>query len=953
MIKTINNDFNVNDFDFVITPSYLENYYKERFLDDDVLISNIKNFVLNNYTGDKTLASDFDSQVIMYNTLNKVKDDLTYYKNIRIKDMVNELINTYDDFYDYDLIDSNKIIDLRLIYKKFEEELLNKGLINYRMLFNDVLENNSFSGSCLFTCFSHFDKKELSLLEKISREASLYVLLDNVCNDALYKELKKIDSTLEFNYDDVLKGKYYVKALNDISDEVSFVSNDIACKMYNKEAKSYDDFLIVTNSVNNYLPYFDLFFNHPYTNEKTSGLLVSRFLNTFLKVLNGDFSCGTFIDLLKTDVLNVDEKMTSLIYNYVYHYDIYTELFYLPFNKNYYSKDVLDKINEVKDSIINPIRHLALNVVESNNKTEILRYLYIYLSEEGILDNLYLKDEAGCELLISLLESINNNLDINADLKVIIDVLENACLTRNKVVSMQDCVTVTDLKNACFEDKKFVYLIGADTILSDFKINGLINVNDVSKSLLIDKINYHENYAHYLFYKVLSKNGIISYPKLGSDLRLKEASPLLDLISKKDYDVNKIYDKNMLINDYATRLSKNEIDGVLDDDFKFINESNNHDLNYTVDKKIIKKIYGDTLSITPSKMETYAKCPFMFFVNYTLNVNDGEKDLFDNRKIGSLVHFVLEEIIKNDITKVNDDVIDNLIYKYAILYLKENDVTITNVIDYVVKQVSKSIKEVIKNIIKERNVSNFKPLYLEFRINDDALIKPVLIKLDNANLKLSGIVDRVDVCEDDDNFYFRVIDYKTGDKKFRLDDVLDGLNLQMLLYMLTINKEGNKLTNKRVYPSAILYYPALVKNQNASRSLSSAEKEEKIRESLKMNGMVLNDDKVLSNLGSNNAGNFISFTTRGKINEEKVYTLDELDAIFKCIKKVLKTYGNDILNGRFKAAPFKGRNDACLYCKYSAICKFDGEMDKKRKAHDMKNKEAIKLMEGEDYADMD
>ena len=188
MIKTINNDFNVNDFDFVITPSYLENYYKERFLDDDVLISNIKNFVLNNYTGDKTLASDFDSQVIMYNTLNKVKDDLTYYKNIRIKDMVNELINTYDDFYDYDLIDSNKIRDLRLIYKKFEEELLNKGLINYRMLFNDVLENNSFSGSYLFTCFSHFDKKELSLLEKISREASLYVILDSVCNDELYKE---------------------------------------------------------------------------------------------------------------------------------------------------------------------------------------------------------------------------------------------------------------------------------------------------------------------------------------------------------------------------------------------------------------------------------------------------------------------------------------------------------------------------------------------------------------------------------------------------------------------------------------------------------------------------------------------------------------------------------------------------------------------------------------------
>ncbi len=952
MIKFVNDNFNINDFDFVITPSYMENYYKERFLNSGGLVSNIKNFVLNSYTGGKLFASDFDLYVIMFNTLSKVRDDLKYYKDIQVKDIVHELINTYDDVFDYDLIDSDKINDLKMIYEKYEENILDKGLINYRMLFEDVLKNNNFSGRYLFAGFSLFNNMELSLLKKIGNDADLCILLDRVCNDVLYEELKQIDGNFSFSYDDVLNGSYYVKALNDVSDEVSFVSNDIASKLYNNKA-CYDDFLIVTNNTDNYLPYIELFFNHPYACDKTTGLLTSKFLNTFIKVLNGDFSCGTFINILKMDVLNVDEKMAYLIYNYVYHYDIYDDDFYVPFNRNYYSKDVLDKINEVKDLIINPIRCLALNVVNSNDKTEILRYLYTYLSEEGILDNLYLKDEVGCNSLINLLESINNNLDLNTDLNVIIDVLENADLTSKEKSFMQNCVTISNLKNACFEDKKFVYLIGADTILSDFKLNGLICFNDVLKGFLIDKVNNHENYEKYLFFKVLSLNGIISYPKLGSDLRLKDGSPLLDLISKKDYDTGKIYDKNMLINDYAIRLSKNEIDVVLDDDFRFINESNKHDLNYMVNKNIIRKIYGDTLSVTPSKMESYAKCPFMFYVNYILNVNADEKDLFDNRKIGSLVHFVLEKIISNDITKVNEETIDDFVYKYAILYLKQNDILITNVINYVVKLVCKSVKEVIKNIIKELDISNFKPLYVEFGINDESLVKPVLIKLDDANLKLSGIVDRLDVCCDNDNFYFRVIDYKTGDKKFRLDDVLDGLNMQMLLYMLTINKESYKLTNKKVYPSAVLYYPAFLKSQKASRSLSSKEKEDKIKSALKMNGLVLNDDKVISSLGGDAAGEFISFTTRGKINEEKVYGLGDLNLIFECIKKNLKNYGNDILNGHFMASSFKGRNDACLYCKYKAICKFDDENDKKRKPYDMKNKEALKLMGGDGHASLD
>ena len=45
----------------------------------------------------------------------------------------------------------------------------------------------------------------------------------------------------------------------------------------------------------------------------------------------------------------------------------------------------------------------------------------------------------------------------------------------------------------------------------------------------------------------------------------------------------------------------------------------------------------------------------------------------------------------------------------------------------------------------------------------------------HGRMRLRGKIDRVDICEDEDNVYVKVIDYKTGAKAFDLGELYYGL----------------------------------------------------------------------------------------------------------------------------------------------------------------------------------
>ncbi len=65
----------------------------------------------------------------------------------------------------------------------------------------------------------------------------------------------------------------------------------------------------------------------------------------------------------------------------------------------------------------------------------------------------------------------------------------------------------------------------------------------------------------------------------------------------------------------------------------------------------------------------------------------------------------------------------------------------------------------------------------------------------------------MDVYRENGRTYLRVVDYKTGAKQFDLSQVAEGLNLQMLIYLMAIWENGGERYGP-VTPAGVLYLPA-------------------------------------------------------------------------------------------------------------------------------------------------
>lgn len=946
-ITSIKNINNLSDYEIII-PSNYDLYYKELFVNENITFNTVRNFLINNYDGSKKLINDTQKYILMKQVFNSVKKSLLVYKDVTSSRFITDLINTYDDFKSYTLIKNDKTNDLSKIYGEYEKIILSNNLINEKLLLDEVMKNNHFTSKYLFLSVQLPSLDTIKLINKMKDEGCVLLDCDTINNN--YLKCK-----LGFDKKDVsLDKETYFKALNDIYDEVSFVNNLISKNIY--EGLSYDDILIVCDK-DTYIPYFDLLLNHPFNNSKKTGVLTSRFIKILCDILSGCFSSDNFINLLKLGLFNISDKKIDSLDNYVYSWNLEDKNFYEEFTynptgnkKNFSSFDIkkLDSLNKIKDDVISPIRTLLENVINESDKTQILRYFYMYLDCEGIMEKLFEKDSEGALKLVNVFNDMNNYLNSNASFSEIIEVLKNISFESDKTEVYQDTITISNLEDFVLEGKKIVYFLGAtnEFLPKEFKPSHLISTYDIDKDNLNELVLDNKNKWDYLFsHLILFKNVYVTTLKLGNDLKLKEASVMLNKVIKKDIEIAEIYDRKSMIKDYAIKLSNKKINKVCDDYFCKINEVNHHNLNLRIPSNTALKLYSKTLNVSPSSIETYAKCPFYHFILYGLKLKVKEKYLFDSREVGTFVHYLLENVIKNDIDNIKEGNTYEIIKKYSLSYLKDNGKIMDNKTKYLIEELSKSTSNVINMIVSEQEKSRFKPTFFELKIDDNSTVTPLSVKLLNGTLNINGIVDRVDTYQDDETFYYRIIDYKTGEKKFRLDEVLMGLNLQMLIYLLAI-KNSHSFTDKKMIPSALLYYPALLKESKSSRGLTLEEKEKSVYDRLKMNGIINSSGDVLDLFGEDLKCYTDSFV-RDKLSFEKVFSMDDINNVFEYMINTIKTIGNNILDGKISVSPVE---DGCKYCKFSSICKFDKKIDKTRKIKSYKNTEVYQMLEGDNNA---
>jgi ATP-dependent helicase/nuclease subunit B len=369
------------------------------------------------------------------------------------------------------------------------------------------------------------------------------------------------------------------------------------------------------------------------------------------------------------------------------------------------------------------------------------------------------------------------------------------------------------------------------------------------------------------------------------------------------------------------------------DKFKYITLKNRHPERFLIDnKQMLENYLSDDIALSASRIESFNLCRFKYFLKYFLNIAETKKARIDTLESGSLIHYVLEEIFKQgDLQNKNTEEIRFEINRIVDDYSEKRfgkTILQDEIFAYEIWRVKESLANLIANIKKELQNSNFVPVDFELKIGDSTEdIPSYKVKMPNGNnLIIKGSIDRVDVFEHEDKKYVRVIDYKLGGKIFNLSDVFYGLNMQMLLYLYILKKNGKQHFNAEIIPSGILYMPSLSGSINIESGLSEESLDKKQKLQFKMNGLILSEPEIIEAMDVTNSGEFIpvSIAADGKIkNAGSTATLAQFDSIFNKIDNIIFDMNSSLLKGDFSAVPAKSNDDrinACKYCEYDSVC---------------------------------
>lgn len=382
------------------------------------------------------------------------------------------------------------------------------------------------------------------------------------------------------------------------------------------------------------------------------------------------------------------------------------------------------------------------------------------------------------------------------------------------------------------------------------------------------------------------------------------------------------------------------------------------DKDFTVeDKDVAVSLFGRNIYLSASKLEVYSKCPFMYFCKYGLYANPRERATLDARMGGNVVHHVLEKVLseyrdKEFLALSEKEIEDRIRYylnEYLHLYMSDGE-NMTLRFKYLYSRMFKILKHLFERITLEFSDSDFVPCDFELAVDRDSTVKPFTVELSDGKVELKGKIDRVDKLDKDGKRYIRIVDYKTGTKTFELSDVFYGMNMQMLLYLVSIWRGGSEFYES-ITPAGILYFPANLVHCDIERGESEESRTKKLLSRGKMNGMLVFDEESIEAMDKSKKAVFLPVTFDKKTGEVKgkFITLSQLEKLGILMDGIIKDMGESLHRGIVSAMPLSGPNfsETCSWCSYKDVCL--KEKPKTRYAEKLSHDECIrKLMGGED-----
>lgn len=379
---------------------------------------------------------------------------------------------------------------------------------------------------------------------------------------------------------------------------------------------------------------------------------------------------------------------------------------------------------------------------------------------------------------------------------------------------------------------------------------------------------------------------------------------------------------------------------------------------------VARALYGQQLENSVSRLETYAACACRHFLQYGLSLQEREEFGFEASDMGTVYHAVLEnfagKLAESNLTwwDFTEDfaakAVKESVEAYAATY-GETVLYSSARNEYAITRMSRILTRTVLTLQKHLKQGSFQPddYELSFRFAED--LDSIHVDLsEDEKMHLQGRIDRIDVAEDAEHVYVKVIDYKSGNRKFDLAALYYGLQLQLVVYMNeAMEMESRKHPDKEIVPAALLYYHIDDPTIETPVELTDEQINEQILAKLRMNGVVNSDPEVVERLDRYMQDKSVVIPVEKKKDgsfsaRSGVLSREEMQLISSYVDAKIRSIGREILDGKIAANPYeKGNEEACTYCAYKKVCGFDGSIPgyEKRQLEDLDKQALMQRMQ--------
>lgn len=740
-----------------------------------------------------------------------------------------------------------------------------------------------------------------------------------------------------------------------------------------------------------------------------------NFIRNVLLICADGFESDYIFRLLKTGLFPIEQESISNLENYVFVWDLNKKDWLsdwtqnpdgFGFEMNERRQKALSELNELRKSIVLPLEALRQSIKDVSGKKAItllfnfikdikadeeLKKYALSLEKDGFVE-LAVEQEQVWELLVESFDEIATTLSENVvsakRLYEIFELIINS-KTLGKLPDGYDEVYICSAERILTKNARVVFAIGMNQGVFPLAAsdNGLFSSREKRKIELlgtkigddIKEFTIKERFLLYSTFASCEEKLFITYSTSnlkGEKLSKSEAvekvqkiMPSITEVCADDDDIKQLILGEKSAFEYLAR-HYNDNSGEVKALKEYFSAKSNYKGRINAieravgnapfelkNKESAVSLFGKNMSFSATRVETFSKCPFMYFCKYGLYLKPRKSAKLDAALGGTVVHYVLEIVLKNNKGKaflsLDDEAlqkqVDDVLFEYMKSFMGGKE-SVTDRFYYLFSRMRKVIFNLLKRLKAEFDDSDFEPFDFELDIGKDERVKPFKIGLENGYVELIGVIDRVDKMDLDGKRYIRIVDYKTGVKKFSLSDVFSGFNMQMLLYLMSIWRTGSG-DYENIIPSGVLYFPARFSAFSGERHDDEEARYKNSMAQAKMNGMLVNEGESIARMDKNKTGLFIPIKYDKNTGEAtgEFITLSQLKKLGNIIDNTIKEMGESLHNGLVEASPvFTERyKDTCSYCDYKDICLNESPDYKFVKS--MKHEECLKIIEaGED-----